>query len=127
MWPSGRIEALPFKFPVLWRIESPQSLDGFLSLKQDDMTPLLTAQAAWQQLRQNIPNLVEHPVSDYRGFLKPGLTITAEIQRENVQVSVSFEVIREGCITFIHEVFSNMATWREIHGHYSSIDQRICP
>jgi hypothetical protein len=126
MWPAGKIEAVPFKFPVLWHIESPQSPDDFLSLKQDDMTPLLTAQA-WEQLRQNVPNLVENPILDYRGFLKPGLTITAEIQRENVWVSVSFELIREGCITFVHEAFSNMATWREIHGHYSSIDHHICP
>jgi hypothetical protein len=34
-----------------------------------------------------------------------------------VRVSVTFEVIREGCPT----------TWREIHGHYSNIDRRICP
>jgi hypothetical protein len=126
-WPSGKIVAVPFKFPVLWRIESPQSPDGFLSLKQDEMTPLLTAQAAWEQLLQNVANLVENPVLDYRGFLKPGLTITSEIQRENVRVSVTFEVIRGGPITFTHEVFLNMATWREIHSHYSSIDHRICP
>jgi hypothetical protein len=91
------------------------------------MTPLLTAQAAWDQLRQSVPNLVENPVLNYRGFLKPGVTVTAEIERTDVRVSVSFELIREGCITFIHEVFSNVATWREIHGHYSSIDHRICP
>jgi hypothetical protein len=91
------------------------------------MTPLLTAQAAWNLLRHDIPSLVEHPVINYRGFLKPGLTVSAEIQRENVRVSVSFEVIKEGCNTFIHEVIPNMVTWREIHGHYSGIDQRICP
>jgi hypothetical protein len=72
-------------------------------------------------------NLVEDPVINYRGFLKPGPTLSAEIQRENVRVSVSFEVIREGCITFIHEVIPNMTPWRDIHEFYSNMDHRICP
>jgi hypothetical protein len=44
-----------------------------------------------------------------------------------VEVSVSFEVIRGGSITFIHEVFLNMVTWHEIWEHYSEFDKRICP
>jgi hypothetical protein len=127
IWPSGHIEAVPVRFPVTWHIEYPQNPDGFFAQIQEGMTPLLTAQAAWGLLRNDVPNLQEEPEIDYRGFLKPGLTLNASIPRVNVRVSVSFEVIREGCITFTHEVFLNMMTWREIYGHYSSIDARICP
>jgi hypothetical protein len=127
MWPAGHIEAVPMKFPVIWQIKSPQSPGGVFVHKQEELTPLLTAQAAWTRLRHDISNLAEEPVINYRGFLKPGLTIAAEIQREDVRVSVSFEVIRDGAITFIHEVIPNMMTWREIHGYYSNIDHRICP
>jgi hypothetical protein len=109
MWPSGHIEAVPVRFPVTWQIESPQSPDGFFVQVQEGMTPLLTAQAAWGLLRNDVPNLSENPGIDYRGFLKPGLTLNAAIRRENVRVSISFEVTRDGCITFTHEVFSNMA------------------
>jgi hypothetical protein len=94
---------------------------------QENMTPLITVQAAWNLLEHDISNLVENPVLDFIGFLKPGLTVNAGIQREDVRVSVSFEVIRDGCITFSHEIIPNIATWREIYGHFSSFDQRICP
>jgi hypothetical protein len=127
MWPMGHIEAVPVKFPVVWRIESPQTEGGIWEYKQENMTPLLTAQAAWDLLRNDLANLSENPVIKYRGFLKPGQTIEANILRENVRVSVSFEAIGKGSITFIHEVFLNMVTWREIWGHYSNIDRRICP
>jgi hypothetical protein len=127
LWPAGNIEAIPVKFPVTWRIESPQSPGGIHECKQDDLTPLLTARAAWALLRSSVLNLAKEPIIHYRGFLKPGLTISVEIPGEDVRVSVAFEVIRKGCITFTHEVFSNMVMWREIHAHYSSIDRRICP
>jgi hypothetical protein len=115
------------KFPVMWHIESPRSPNGIFECKQEEVTPLLTAEAVWGLLRTTVPNLLENPIIRYRGFLKPGLTISVEIPRENVRVSVAFEVIAKGCITFTHEVFLNMVTWREIHAHYSSIDHRICP
>jgi hypothetical protein len=72
-WPAGKIEAVPFKFPVLWRIESPQSPDGFVIHKQEEMTPLITARAAWDLLRHDIPQLFETATLDFSGFLKPGL------------------------------------------------------
>jgi hypothetical protein len=115
------------RFPVTWQIEDPQNPNGFFTQIQQNMTPLLTAQAAWGLLRNDVPNLQEEPGIDYRGFLKPGLTLNASIPRVNVRVSVSFEVIRDGCITFTHEVFLNMTTWFEIYSHYSNIDARICP
>jgi hypothetical protein len=91
------------------------------------MTPLLTAHAAWDLLRNDVANLSENPVINYRGFLKPGQTISAEILREDVRLSVSFEVFREGLITFIHEFLPNMVTWHEIWEHYVAFDKRICP
>jgi hypothetical protein len=123
----GHIEAVPISFPVRWRIESPQSPGGVFEIDQQNMTPLLTAHAAWDLLRNDVANLSENPVINYRGFLNPGQTISAEILRENVRVSVSFEVFREGLITFIHEVFLNMVTWHEIWEHYAAFDRRICP
>jgi hypothetical protein len=126
-WPQGHIEAVPTKFSVLWIVESPQSENGIWKKRQDDLSPLLTVQAAWTTLRHSFTNLVEEPIFDYRGFLQPGRTIHVEIPRENVQVSVSFEVVRGGSITFINEVFLNVVTWHEIWEHYSSFDRRICP
>jgi hypothetical protein len=126
-WPDGHIEAVPVKFPVDWVIESPQSADGVFKVRQPDMTPLLTAHAACDLLRNDVANLSENPVIHYRGFLKPGQTIAVDILRENVRASVTFEVIGKGTITFIHEVFQNMVTWHEIWEHYSEFDKRICP
>jgi hypothetical protein len=106
MWPAGHIEAVPTRFPVNWRIESPQSPGGIFEYKQEGLTPLLTVQAAWTILRQSVSNLAEEPLFDYRGFLQPGCTINVEIPRQFVQVSVSFEVIRDGCIkSFLNVVW----------------------
>jgi hypothetical protein len=126
-WPAGHIEAIPVKFPVSWHIENPRSPNGVYVVKHEELTPLLTAQAAWGLLRNDVPNLLEEPIIEYRGFLKPGLTYNVTIPRENVRVSVSFEVFAKGCITFAQEVLPNMITWHEIYAHFSSIDQRICP
>jgi hypothetical protein len=75
MWPPGHIEAVPMKFPVIWETESPQSPDGIFVHKQEDLTPLLTEEAAWSQLSHIVLNLAEDPVINYRGLLKPGLTL----------------------------------------------------
>jgi hypothetical protein len=45
-WPSGRIEAVPFKFPVKWHIEDPTQPTGLFEYEQKEMTPLITAKAA---------------------------------------------------------------------------------
>jgi hypothetical protein len=50
MWPSGDIEAVPIKFPVIWQIESLQSPDGFIIHRQDNMT----------QFREKMLELVSH-------------------------------------------------------------------
>jgi hypothetical protein len=112
-WPAGRIEAAPFKSPVKWQIEDSSKADGYFECTQNEMTPLISAREAWTQLRFDHQTLYENVSLDFSGFLKPGLTIMAGIIRENVRVSVSFEVIRGGSITFIQEVFLNMVSWRD--------------
>jgi hypothetical protein len=126
-WPAGRIEAIPVTFPVAWKVEMPQEPDGVLEATQDKMSPMITATEAWDQLHLIVPRLYEEANLDFRGKLKPGLTITAEIIRRNIRCTVEFEAIRKGSISYIHEVIPNMATWAEIHAHYSSFDKRIPP
>jgi hypothetical protein len=126
-WPAGKIEAIPYAFPVNWRIEFPQATDGVIGYVQPKMTPLVTAREVWDLLHHEIPGLYEDATLDYRGFLRPGLTVSAEIVREDVRVSVSFEVIRKGTITYILEVIPNMVSWQDIHGHFARIDRRIPP
>jgi hypothetical protein len=91
------------------------------------MTPLVTARRAWIQLSSNGPGLYEEATLDFRGNLRPGLTVSAEVVRQDVKVAVEFEVIRKGKIKFILEVIPNMVTWAEIHAHFSSFDERILP
>jgi hypothetical protein len=88
---------------------------------------MITATKAWFQLHSLVPRLYEDANLDFRGKLKPGLVITAEIMRVNVTCAVEFEIIRKGTICYIHEVIPNMLTWAEIHAHFSSIDKRIPP
>jgi hypothetical protein len=126
-WPPGRIEAIPFKFPVNWNIEMPQEQTGFLEVTKNEMTPLLTGREAWEQSHHIETRLYENASLDYSGKLRPGITITAAIIRVVVKLTVRFEVIRKGRIMYIHECIPNMATWLEIHTHFSSFDKRIPP
>jgi hypothetical protein len=126
-WTEGKIEAIPCTFPVTWRIEWPQEPSGIREVVQEKMSPLVTAREAWTQLHSIVPGLYEDAARDFRGNLRPGLTISAEIIRQSVKVAVEFEVIRKGKIKFILEVIPNMATWAEIHAHFSSFDERIPP
>jgi hypothetical protein len=119
-WPAGKIEAFPVTFPVTSRIGMPQEPDGFLEKVQEKMSPMITATEAWQKLHMEIPRLYEEANLNFRGKLKPGLTITAEIVRQNIRCAVEFEVIRKRTISFVHEVIPNMASWAEIHAHYST-------
>jgi hypothetical protein len=126
-WPAGKIEAVPVTFPVAWRIEMPQESSGILEVTQDKMSPMITATEAWFQMHSLVPRLYEDANLDFRGELKPGLVISAEIIRVNVRSAVEFVVIRTGAICYIHEVIRNMVTWAEIHAHFSSFDKRIPP
>jgi hypothetical protein len=74
-----------------------------------------------------VPRLCENANLDFRGKLKPGLVINAEIIRQDVRRTVEFEVIRKGCITYTHENIPNMASWADIHAHFLSFDEGIPP
>jgi hypothetical protein len=66
-------------------------------------------------------------VLNYRGNLKPGQTIQADVERENVEVAVQFEVRDKRTIKFEHEIIPNMAMWQDIHAHFLAIDKRLLP
>jgi hypothetical protein len=125
-WPPGTIEAVPVKFLVQWRIEMPQEDSGFLEVTQKEMTPLITATEAWQQLHHIVPRLYEEASLNYIGKLKPGETITASIIRADVQLAITFELYRKARITY-HQIIPNMATWASVHAHYANFDARIPP
>jgi hypothetical protein len=73
----------------------PQESDGILEVSQGKMTPIITATEAWDRLDAEVPRLYEDANLDFRGKLRPGLTITAEIIRQNVRCAVEFEAIRK--------------------------------
>jgi hypothetical protein len=124
--PPGTIEAIPVKFPVQWRIEMPQQDSGYLEVVQKEMTPLITATEAWQQLHHTASRLYEDASLDYVGKLKPGTTITASIIRADVQLAVRFELFEKASITH-RQVIPNMETWENKHAHFASYDRRILP
>jgi hypothetical protein len=125
-WPPGTIDAVPVKFPVQWKIEMPQQDSGFLEVVQKEMTPLITATEAWQQLHHMVSRLYEDASLDYVGKLKPGVVITASIIRADVKLAVTFEIFGKGSITY-RQTIPNMETWENIHAHYVSFDRRIPP
>jgi hypothetical protein len=125
-WPPGTIDAIPVRFPVQWKIEMPQEASGFLEVVQKEMTPLVTAMEAWQQLHHTVPRLYEEASLDYVGKLKPGAIITASIIRAEVQLAITFELYKKATITY-HQHVPNMETWASIHAHFANFDTRIPP
>jgi hypothetical protein len=105
----------------------PQEPNGILEVVQDKLSPMITATEVRNRLHSEIPRLYEDANLDFRGKLKPGLTISVEIIRINVKCAVEFELIRKGSICYTHEVRPNMVTWAEIYAHFSSFDKRIPP
>jgi hypothetical protein len=91
------------------------------------MTPLATATEVWEILHTIQPRLFEEAQLNFRGRLRPGLTIKAEVMRKQVEVAVEFEIIRILTVRFIDERIPNMATWAENHAHFAEDDQRIPP
>jgi hypothetical protein len=126
-WPVGKLVAVPHTFLVKWEIENPRSLTGFDEVTQEKMTPMITATEAWQFLHNDQPGLFEGATLYYRGKLKPGIYVRAEVIRKPVEVAVEFVVIHQGKIRFIHENIPNMATWAEIHAQLAYEDRRIPP
>jgi hypothetical protein len=88
---------------------------------------LISVDQAWQLLHHDHPRLSPEATSNYRGKLRPGQVITAEVVRTHAEIPVDFEIIRKGHIKFTHEIIPNMATWPEIHAHFRTYDKRILP
>jgi hypothetical protein len=61
----------------------------------------------------------------YRGNLKPGQIIKADVLRLNAEVTVDFELIRKGQTKFTHEAIPNMVSREEIHAHFRVFDHYI--
>jgi hypothetical protein len=63
-----------------------------------------------------------------QGLVGPNfVTVTAEVLREDVNVTISFEVKDNGWIEYLNNHISNMLSRQEIYGHYFAIDPRIPP
>jgi hypothetical protein len=103
------------------------SMVGLNFVIQQNLSPGHKVEEAWLMLHSDIPRLFEHATFNYRGNLQPGLTITAEVMREEIETSVNFEVKDNGSIMFPNSHIGNMFTRSEIHEHYSGIDPRIPP
>jgi hypothetical protein len=88
-WPAGEIVAIPHTFPVTGQVENPAT--GFVTIVQEKMTPLITGSEAWQLLHNDHPRLFQEANLNYRGKLKPGQTIQAEIIRREIEAAVQFE------------------------------------
>jgi hypothetical protein len=76
------------------------------------------------------PGLYEFMTFNYSGRLKPDQTITAEIVRQEVSLTIRFEVLdkdRRGTITYPGFKFSNMEIRPTIHDYFCMIDPRIPP
>jgi hypothetical protein len=52
----------------------------------------MSIQQAWEQLHHLVPRLYQYATLNYAGMVQPGLVVTTEVLREEVRVSVNFEV-----------------------------------
>jgi hypothetical protein len=117
---AGRI-----RFPVTWIVEGLSD-----PIVQTDLSSAFTPQLAWQHLRVDRNDLYEFMTFNCVGQLKSDHTITAEIQRADVTVTIRFEVRvqdRKGYITYERFPTPNMKLRSEIHADFSALDPRIPP
>jgi hypothetical protein len=91
------------------------------------LTSLLTPETAWEQLRHEVPRLFEKATFNYRGPLQPGQTIQAEVLREEIEVTVDFEIESHGHIYFENSRIANMTPREDIHAQFARLDPRIPP
>jgi hypothetical protein len=111
----------------MWRIEIPAAPAGYDDVVQGPMTPMFDVQEAWGILHTQVPRLFENGVIACRGKLRPGQTIQVDVQREEVEVAVRFELAQKGHITFTHERISNMSPRSEAPARFMRNDPRIPP
>jgi hypothetical protein len=126
-WPIGLIKLIPKLFPVTWRIEWPSDPAGYIEETQQGMTAMMDVEEAWSRLHSQVPRLFERATLDYRGKLRPGQVVQAEVVREHITPSVRFEVKDHGYITFTQQTISNMSPRSGIHAHFVKAGARIPP
>jgi hypothetical protein len=78
-------------------------------------------------LHTQVPGLFEEGIIGYRGKLRPGQTIQVEVARKDVKLTVRFEVLGKGIISYYDQMIPNMSPRSEVHAHFAKIDQRIPP
>jgi hypothetical protein len=120
--PLGMITVVRIKFRVTWRIEMCTE-----DIVQQDMHAGFTVQTAWERLHTQAPRLFQNATFNYAGLLQPGLIIQADVMREQVTVSINFEVQDRGWIEYPRNTISNMLTKQEIYDHFRQDDARIPP
>jgi hypothetical protein len=118
--PPGHIDVVRIKFPVRWHLELFD--EDFI---QSNMHAGQTIQEAWTLLHNELPRLYQYASFNYAGFLQPNLTVTAEVIREDVRISFSFEVKDNGWITYRGHDAKNILTRQEIYTQYAQDDPRI--
>jgi hypothetical protein len=87
----------------------------------------MTIQDAWERLHHQVLRLYPHATFNYAGMVQPNLIVSADVLREDVTVTISFEVKDNGWIEFPDNGISNMLSRQEIYDHYFAIDPRIPP
>jgi hypothetical protein len=118
----GHITAVRIRFPIRWRLELFTE-----EVVQENMHAGLSIQDAWERLHHQVPRLYPHATFNYAGMAQPNLIASAEVLRENVTVTISFEVKDNGWIEYPDNDISNMLTRHEIYDHYFALDPRIPP
>jgi hypothetical protein len=121
--PPGHITVTRIKFPIKWRLELFSE-----EVIQQDMHTGFSIQDAWGFLHQQVPRLYQHATFNYAGLVQPGLIVTAEVLREDVTVTIGFEVKDNGWIEFPNIAdISNMTPRLEIYSQIAADDPRIPP
>jgi hypothetical protein len=94
---------------------------------QENMTPQHDLLDAWQLLHHDDPRLYEQATFNYRGKLQRGLTIEAEVMRENVPVTVRFQVRDKGRIRYEKAQVVNLWNWESVYNYSFTRDTRLLP
>jgi hypothetical protein len=122
-WPAGSFRVFHLASSVEFVVEVPTG--GTIALKAENMSTNHTVEHAWEMLRIQAPGMYEHVTFNYRGLLQPGLSIQAEVKREQVQLTVVFEVIRRRESRYENQIIWHMWTNEDIWDHFFAFDKRL--
>jgi hypothetical protein len=88
----------------------------------------LSIQGAWALLHNQVPRLYQHATFNCAGLVQPRLIVTADVLREDVTVTIGFEVKDNGWMEFPNiPGISNMVPRLEIYSLIVVDDPRIPP